>query len=116
VGKYAATEAAKATQRGVVYTVAPSPLDGHRIWAGTDDGLIHVTPTAGRAGRRTPAPLRDRPWSKVSLIEASHFDAQTAYAAINAFRSTTCVRTSTGRATAARPGPGSSPGSGRRGP
>jgi hypothetical protein len=34
----------------------------------------------------TPAPLRDRPWSKVSLLEASHFDAGTAYAAINTFR------------------------------
>jgi len=87
VGKYAGTEAARPTRRGVVYTVAPSPLDGKRIWAGTDDGLIHVTADGGASWSDvTPAPLRDRPWSKVSLIEASHFDAQTAYAAINAFR------------------------------
>jgi hypothetical protein len=34
----------------------------------------------------TPAALRDSPWSKVSLLEASHFDAGTAYAAVNTFR------------------------------
>ena len=87
VGKYRATEAAKATRRGVIYTVAPSPVDGQRIWAGTDDGLIHVTGDGGRTWTDvTPPALRDRPWSKVSLIDASHFDAGTAYAAINTFR------------------------------
>jgi photosystem II stability/assembly factor-like uncharacterized protein len=87
VGKYQATEAAKATRRGVVYTVAPSPVDGQRIWAGTDDGLIHVTSDGGRTWTDvTPPALRDRPWSKVSLIDASHFDAGIAYAAINTFR------------------------------
>jgi photosystem II stability/assembly factor-like uncharacterized protein len=87
VGKYRGTEAAKATQRGVVYTIAPSPLDANRIWAGTDDGLIHVTTDGGANWTDvTPPELRDRPWSKVSLMDASHFDAQTAYAAINTFR------------------------------
>src|SRR6188474_344644 len=47
VGKYRGTEEAKATQRGVVYAIAPSPLDGNRIWAGTDDGLIHLTTDGG---------------------------------------------------------------------
>ena len=28
---------------GVVYTIGPSPMDAKTIWAGTDDGLIHVT-------------------------------------------------------------------------
>ncbi len=87
VGKYRGTEAAKPTRRGVIYTVAPSPVDGQRIWAGTDDGLIHVTTDGGRTWTDvTPPALRDRPWSKVSLIDASHFDAGTAYAAINTFR------------------------------
>src|SRR5207245_614992 len=44
VGKYRGTDAAKPTQRGVVYTVAPSPLDGRRTWthvtAGLPDGGI----------------------------------------------------------------------------
>jgi photosystem II stability/assembly factor-like uncharacterized protein len=87
VGKYRGTEEAKATQRGVVYTIAPSPLDGNRIWAGTDDGLIHLTTDGGATWTDvTPPDLRDRPWAKVSLMDASHFDAQTAYAAINTFR------------------------------
>jgi photosystem II stability/assembly factor-like uncharacterized protein len=87
VGKYRGTEAAKATRRGVIYTVAPSPVDGQRIWAGTDDGLVHVTTDGGRTWTDvTPPVLRDRPWSKLSVIDASHFDAGTAYAAINTFR------------------------------
>ena len=85
VGVYATTPAVKITQRGVVYAIAPSPLDGNRIWAGTDDGLIHLTTDAGRQWKNiTPAELR--PWAKVSILEASHFDPQTAYAAINTFR------------------------------
>jgi photosystem II stability/assembly factor-like uncharacterized protein len=87
VGKYRDTESAKPTQRGVVYTLAPSPLDGSRIWAGTDDGLIQVTTDGGATWTDvTPDALRDRPWSKVSLLEASRFDAATAYAAVNTFR------------------------------
>jgi photosystem II stability/assembly factor-like uncharacterized protein len=87
VGKYRGTDAARPTQRGVIYTLAPSPLVGKRIWAGTDDGLIHVTTDGGASWTDvTPAALRDRPWSKVSLLEASHFDVGTAYAAINTFR------------------------------
>src|SRR5207245_6291217 len=42
IGKYASEAATQAKQRGVIYTVAPSPLDANRIWAGTDDGLIHL--------------------------------------------------------------------------
>jgi photosystem II stability/assembly factor-like uncharacterized protein len=85
VGKYASTEAARPTQRGVVYTLAPSYVDGATIWAGTDDGLIHVTRDGGRTWANvTPPELT--PWAKVSLIDAGHFDAQTAYAAVNTFR------------------------------
>jgi photosystem II stability/assembly factor-like uncharacterized protein len=85
VGKYIGTEGAKPTQRGVVYTIAPSPLDINRIWAGTDDGLIHVTVDGGKTWNDvTPPELK--PWAKVSLMDASRFDARTAYAAINTFR------------------------------
>lgn len=87
VGKYASRPEARPVRRGVVYTLAPSPLDANILWAGTDDGLIHVTRDGGRTWHDvTPLELRDRPWSKVSVMDASHFDAGTAYAAINTFR------------------------------
>ena len=85
VGKYIGREAAAPKQRGVIYALAPSPLDVIRIWAGTDDGLIHLTVDGGKTWKDvTPAALV--PWAKVSILEASHFDANTAYAAINTFR------------------------------
>ncbi len=75
----------KGQHRGVIYTIAPSPKDVNLIWAGTDDGLIHVTHDGGKNWQDvTPPELT--PWSKVSLMDASHFDAGTAYAAINRFR------------------------------
>jgi len=85
VGKYRNEETAKPTQRGVIYAVAPSPLDINRIWAGTDDGRVHLT-TNGGAKWNEVTPPNMTAFQKVSIIEASHFDAQTAYAAINTLR------------------------------
>jgi photosystem II stability/assembly factor-like uncharacterized protein len=85
VGKYRNEETARPTQRGVIYTVAPSSLDINRIWAGTDDGLIHLTTDGGLHWTDvTPGELV--PWAKVSLMDAGHFDVQTAYAAVNTIR------------------------------
>jgi photosystem II stability/assembly factor-like uncharacterized protein len=85
VGVYGSTPEAKPKQRGVIYAIAPSPLAADRIWAGTDDGLIQLTTDGGKSWKDvTPAALQ--PWWKVSIMEASHFDAQTAYAAINTLR------------------------------
>jgi photosystem II stability/assembly factor-like uncharacterized protein len=85
VGKYRDAETAKPARRGVVYALAPSPLDVSLIWAGTDDGLVHVTSDGG-ANWRDVTPPDLVPWAKVSVIEASHFDAATAYAAVNTIR------------------------------
>jgi len=85
VGKYRSEPTAQPTQRGVIYSVAPSPLDINRIWAGTDDGLIHLTSDGGAHWTEVTPPTMT-PFQKVSIIEASHFDAQTAYAAINTLR------------------------------
>ncbi|MBK6304791.1 MAG: glycoside hydrolase [Gemmatimonadetes bacterium] len=85
VGKYATERSAKARHPGVVYTIAPSYRRENVIWAGSDDGLIHVTMNGGRTWKNvTPPELV--PWAKVSLMDAGHFDTLTAYAAINTLR------------------------------
>jgi len=53
-------------RRGVVYTLAPSPLDINLIWAGTDDGLIHVTRDGGKTWTNVTPP-EVTSWSKVSI-------------------------------------------------
>ncbi|WP_197736674.1 hypothetical protein [Rhodanobacter sp. T12-5] len=72
-------------RRGVIYTIAPSPIQKGEIWAGTDDGQIWVTHNEGEHWRNvTPKGLSA--WSKVGIVEASHFDAKTAYAAVDRHR------------------------------
>jgi len=85
VGIYTSLPEAQATQRGVIYTIAPSYTDERTIWVGTDDGLIHVTRDGG-ANWQDVTPPALTSWSKVSIMDASHFDAATAYAAINTIR------------------------------
>ena len=69
-------------KRGVIYTVAPSPVRAPMLWVGTDDGLIHLTNDDGKTWQNvTPAALT--PWSRVTMLEASHTDANEAYAAVD---------------------------------
>ena len=85
VGVYATKDMETMPRRGVIYTVSPSYKDINTIWAGTDDGLIHVTKDGGKSWTNvTPPDLKS--WAKVSLIDAGRFDSNTAYAAINTFR------------------------------
>ena len=75
-------ENAKRAGYGVVFTIAPSSLNRDLIWAGSDTGLIHLTRDGGKNWKDvTPQGLSD--WSKISLIEASHFDPAVAYAAVD---------------------------------
>jgi len=69
-------------KRGVIYAVAPSPLRASLIWIGTDDGLIQVTTDDGTSWRDVTPPVIPA-WSRVTGIEASHFDADTAYASVD---------------------------------
>ena len=65
-----------------VFALAESPLQKGQLWAGTDDGLIHLTRDDGKTWENvTPKALPA--WSMVSIIEASPHDAGTAYAAID---------------------------------
>ncbi|MDE2196521.1 MAG: hypothetical protein KGJ56_04980 [Gammaproteobacteria bacterium] len=81
----AADTAVQGPRRGVVYALAPSPLRTAEIWAGTDDGLVWLTRDGGKHWTNvTPAPLT--PWSKVGVIEAGHFSADTAYLAVDRHR------------------------------
>jgi photosystem II stability/assembly factor-like uncharacterized protein len=66
----------------VVFTLAESPKQDGVLWAGTDDGLIQVTRDGGKSWSNvTPKEIPE--WGMVSLIEASPFDAATAYAAVD---------------------------------
>jgi len=85
VGKYRDEPSAKPAPRGVIYTVAPSYVDAKVIWAGTDDGLIHVT-TDGGLHWADVTPPQLGPWAKVSVMDAGRFDSRTAYAAVNTIR------------------------------
>jgi photosystem II stability/assembly factor-like uncharacterized protein len=70
---------------GVVYTISPSPLDAKTVWVGTDDGLIHLTRDDGAHWNDVTPPAMTT-WSKVSQIEAGHFDVETAYASVDRHR------------------------------
>jgi len=85
LGAFSAGDPEKGKHRGTIYAVAPSFKEAGTLWVGTDDGLIQITRDAGTSWKNvTPPQLTS--WSKVSILEASHFDAGTAYAAVNRFR------------------------------
>lgn len=70
---------------GVVYTIGPSPLDAKTVWVGTDDGLIQRTSDDGASWQNVTPPTLTA-WSKISQVEAGHFDVETAYASIDRHR------------------------------
>jgi photosystem II stability/assembly factor-like uncharacterized protein len=81
----AADRARPGDRQGVVYAIAPSRVADHDLWAGTDDGLIWRTRDEG-AHWINITPKELTPWSKVGIVETSHFDADTAYAAVDRHR------------------------------
>jgi photosystem II stability/assembly factor-like uncharacterized protein len=76
---------ASALGYGVVYSMAPSPLDANQVWAASDTGLVHLTTDGGKTWKNVSPPgVRD--WSRVSMIEASHFSAGEAFVAVDCHR------------------------------
>ena len=68
-----------------IFAFAESPRDGAVLWAGSDDGLIHVSRDGGRSWRNvTPRDMAK--YTRVSIIEASRFAAGTAYVAANRYQ------------------------------
>jgi photosystem II stability/assembly factor-like uncharacterized protein len=72
-------------QRGAIYALAPSFRNVNTIWAGTDDGLVWITPDGGQNWKDVTPPQLT-PWSKVTQISASYFDDDTAYLSVSRFR------------------------------
>ena len=81
----ASNKAQPGARQGVIYAIAPSRTHDHDLWAGTDDGQIWRTHDEGAHWDNVTPPALTA-WSKVGIIDASHFDGDTAYAAIDRHR------------------------------
>ena len=69
----------------MIYSLAASYKTTQTIWAGTDDGLVWITRDGG-ANWKNITPPGVAPWSKIAQIDASRFDDDSAYVAVNRFR------------------------------
>lgn len=85
VGDFKTSTLENMSQRAIIYALGPSSMDKNIIWAGTDDGLVHVTKDGGITWTEATPPALTS-WDKISQIDASHFDKQSAYIAVNAIR------------------------------
>ena len=70
---------------GTLTALAPSPLDVNVLWAGAEDGSIHVT-TDGGTHWTDVTPPAIKTWARIFNMDAGHFDTKTAYAAANSLR------------------------------
>ena len=71
-------------RRKVIYTLALSPVQSGVMWAGTGNGLIHVTKDGKTWQNVTIPSLHER--SSITMLEASHYDAGSAYAVVNGYQ------------------------------
>ncbi len=68
-----------------IFTVMESPVEKGTIWAGSDDGLVHVTRDGGKNWQNvTPKGLPE--WIQINSIDASSFDAGTAFVAATMYK------------------------------
>ncbi len=70
-----------------IFALAESPMQKGLIWAGSDDGLVHLTRDGGETWKNVTSGMPDFPeWGTVSIIEPSPFDAGVAYVVVDAHR------------------------------
>jgi photosystem II stability/assembly factor-like uncharacterized protein len=68
----------------VVFALAESPKEAGLIWAGTNDGLVQITRDGGKSWANVTPNVSVMPeWGTISNIEASRFDAGTAYVSVD---------------------------------
>lgn len=68
-----------------IFAFAESPLNKDVLWAGSDDGLLHVTQDGGKSWQNvTPSGLPE--WSMMSIVDASPHNAGTAYVAATRYK------------------------------
>jgi photosystem II stability/assembly factor-like uncharacterized protein len=67
-----------------IYSISESPLDGNLIWVGTDDGNLQITRDGGKSWSNVVRNVKGLPREEwTSWVEASRFDAGTAYVAFD---------------------------------
>jgi photosystem II stability/assembly factor-like uncharacterized protein len=70
---------------GTIFAFAESPVERGVLWAGSDDGLVHVSRDDGKTWLNvTPPGLPE--WTLISIVEASPHDAATAYIAATRYK------------------------------
>jgi photosystem II stability/assembly factor-like uncharacterized protein len=70
-----------------IFTVIESPAQAGIIWAGSDDGLVHVTRDGGKNWSNVTPPKDIMPeWIQINSLDASSFDAGTAYVAATMYK------------------------------
>jgi len=68
----------------IVFAIAESPLEEGCIWAGTNDGLVHITRDGGENWTNLTKNIPNLPpWGTISNIEPSRYNAATAYLTVD---------------------------------
>lgn len=70
---------------GVIYTIAPSPVQENTLWVGTDDGMVQITHDGGGKWQNISPPQVPL-WGRVDAIDPSAINKEEAYVAINVHR------------------------------
>ncbi len=72
---------------GTIFAIAESPLKAGVLWAGSDDGLVHLSTNAGKSWTNVTRNIPGFPeWGTVVGIETSRRDPASAYLVVDAHR------------------------------